>query len=399
MTKPDEQLALIRDHFDAIAKWCPAKPEWSTPGPTRSEDQLSAFEREHGITIPAGYRRFLLEVGDGGAGLEWHGSCDCGRLRAIGEWSLERSCEPFPIDDDEWFEESHLDDGVEPTDGTVQLGHTTDHANLHLVLSGERAGEVWEDCTGSDGPFRKVADDFLGHSAAMLDRIVQAHRRGRSPEENRAEADALTPMRRVKFYAESSKHVSGLFADDRPLGEVLGGLVDAVEPAKRSTATGMIARVISNIIADQIINQRQTGTEPLDADLMRELARIWKLHLGNIAGTDEWRLFGPYGWVQKHVAYPATMLGFAELWDEMLEEARFALSHEGIHSPANHHTHAHIALAALDREPDPAFDFADPKINVWEYWHLSQLLARLAPEARERLRARIPATIYDYLVR
>lgn len=44
-----------------------------------------------------------------------------------------------------------------------------------------------------------MADDFLELSVALLHRLVEAHRRDRSPAENRAEADALTPMRRVKF--------------------------------------------------------------------------------------------------------------------------------------------------------------------------------------------------------
>ena len=34
-------------------------------GPVLSEEQISAFEQKHQITLPEGYRRFLLEVGDG----------------------------------------------------------------------------------------------------------------------------------------------------------------------------------------------------------------------------------------------------------------------------------------------------------------------------------------------
>ena len=57
--KPEEYDAVLERIKQGI------KEQDIQMGPVLSEEQIHAFEQKHQITLPEGYRRFLLEVGDG----------------------------------------------------------------------------------------------------------------------------------------------------------------------------------------------------------------------------------------------------------------------------------------------------------------------------------------------
>ncbi len=409
-TLTDDQrqwLSTIERQLEAVATWCPGQPAWRRVGPRRSEAELAAFEAEHGLTLPPGYRAFLAEVGDGGAGFDWHGDCECGRCPPLAELNASRSALAFPVDDDEWREPDTCDpdeaecyelpDGVRYTDGTVQLGASTDHAHYHLVVTGPRAGEVWLDQTGYDGPFVKVADDFLELSARELTALVENHR-WRSAEENAALAAGLSPRDRLAFYRES-RNVNGLLAA-ADLGAAIEAIVRELPEAKQLDGWSGAVEILGAVVTRRIREQAKAGAvAPLDADECRALASLWKSYRAHQIGHERFRAMGTYGWPGRFSPYPALVLGFAGLWREMLAEARAALATDGALDADTHVTHAHIALAALDEAP-PAGELtysAAPTYHDFEQWHATELVSRLPPEAQARLRQRLPPAIVPAL--
>ena len=51
-------------------------------GPPLGEGELAAFEQVHGVSLPAGYRAFLTEIGNGGAG-PYYGLVPLEKWRAL----------------------------------------------------------------------------------------------------------------------------------------------------------------------------------------------------------------------------------------------------------------------------------------------------------------------------
>jgi hypothetical protein len=61
------RLAWFADNDSAATIFGALQHRWKVE-PVLSEDALAAFEAEHGVTLPAGYRAFVAHVGNGGAG-------------------------------------------------------------------------------------------------------------------------------------------------------------------------------------------------------------------------------------------------------------------------------------------------------------------------------------------
>ncbi|MCX6369094.1 MAG: SMI1/KNR4 family protein [Armatimonadetes bacterium] len=113
--------------------------------PTQPEAVLQSFEKRHGISLPEGYRRFLTQVGDGGAG-PWYGL-----------FSLEQTLEgnnlrrPFP----EVNTNVHRFRGKRP--GILTLCEYGCGIYFYLVVRGEAYGTIWQ---VEDSYFERVAPSF-----------------------------------------------------------------------------------------------------------------------------------------------------------------------------------------------------------------------------------------------
>ncbi|MFD6426348.1 SMI1/KNR4 family protein [Streptomyces sp. NPDC060198] len=123
--------------------------------PRLTETEIRAFEEFHGIALPAEYRSFVAEVGDGPAGPA-HGLMPLVSLGAEAAVDDERAV------DDEWAEDRRQGRLSEPfpltgplpgrigapgleelTSGTLMLAEEGCAMFLRLILNGPYAGEVW----------------------------------------------------------------------------------------------------------------------------------------------------------------------------------------------------------------------------------------------------------------
>jgi hypothetical protein len=141
------------------------------------EAEIRAFEERHGIALPAEYRSFVAEVGDGPAGPA-HGLMPLAvpRPEAGDDWAV----------DDEWQEDRRPGrlaaafpltgplpgaigaDAERLTPGTLMLGELGCGMYDRLVLNGPRAGEVWQ-LDPDWGGFTPVHRGFRDWYTAWLD--------------------------------------------------------------------------------------------------------------------------------------------------------------------------------------------------------------------------------------
>lgn len=132
-------------------------------GSPLTEAEVVAFEQDHSVTLPDSYRRFLLEIGDGGAGPYY------GLYRLYGEGMRADDREdrtmpghlatPFPHVD-HWNAVTFGPDSVmdefeyeEPkwSAGSLNIAHFGCGAFFRLVITGAARGQVWFDDRAADG--------------------------------------------------------------------------------------------------------------------------------------------------------------------------------------------------------------------------------------------------------
>jgi hypothetical protein len=114
-------------------------------GRTLTAAQVDDFERRHGVELPAPYRDYLIELGNGGAG-PYYG---INPLRPD-EPQLSR---PFP------HTERVTDAGLDPLDGVVELAEYGCGIFMVLVVNGPARGQVWVDARSESG-LGPEADSF-----------------------------------------------------------------------------------------------------------------------------------------------------------------------------------------------------------------------------------------------
>jgi len=177
-----------------------------------SEAAVEAFEREHRVSLPSDYRRFLTEIGNGGAG-PFYGVFPLGVMDdnfGLRTWSENDGTvgvlsEPFPYEK-EWNDLSgQPNDALLETDeaeynrrlelfsdsywcsshvnGAIPICHEGCALRVWLVLNGSQAGCLWRDlrsefaglkpiqtADGSPATFASWYGEWLGNVSAPKQR-------------------------------------------------------------------------------------------------------------------------------------------------------------------------------------------------------------------------------------
>ncbi|GGU95268.1 hypothetical protein GCM10010502_56330 [Kitasatospora aureofaciens] len=113
-------------------------------GPPLTERQVSAFEAQHGVRLPAAYRRFLTEVGHDGAGPHYG-------LLPLTDWNVDGStatghlARPFPVEPavrvgQDWWQ--RLGRPRPPFSGTMAITSQGCSYLTALVVTGPARGRV-----------------------------------------------------------------------------------------------------------------------------------------------------------------------------------------------------------------------------------------------------------------
>lgn len=154
--------------------------------PCLAETEIAEFEQQHRVALPQDYRRFLLEIGNGGAGPNYGlQRLDAPVHKGTGSllfcpwshsatWNL--SYKQFPTVE-EYNEVYHSDGQVQ---GSLFLSDLGCGHEVLLVISGRERGTIWEDSRGSDTGIAPVqyGDDpaervsFTGWYEAWLDKSL-----------------------------------------------------------------------------------------------------------------------------------------------------------------------------------------------------------------------------------
>jgi hypothetical protein len=146
--------------------------------PTLGTEDVNRFETRHCITLPAGYRSFLLSVGNGGLGPPSYGltaldePADDMRGEEARFWSeLPHVRDPFPFTRF-WVWET----GEISTEGTIEqarhgsicVGNDGCGMYWHVIVTGPERGNVWMICGEGTQPTAPKRD-FLQWYEDWLD--------------------------------------------------------------------------------------------------------------------------------------------------------------------------------------------------------------------------------------
>lgn len=191
-----EKLAIARNIPGALEKTFGASSHRFALNAPASIDAVVGFERWLGVPLPAGYRAFLLELGDGGAGPFYGvfplGAWDEGELRGCP--LIGSAARPFPhVEEWNWPEErlealaeddsgKLQDEYWRPMDGAIPVCHEGCALRDWLVVTGPEAGNVWHDATADMGgwfPWQSASRtrlDFVAWYEAWLDAAIAGKR-------------------------------------------------------------------------------------------------------------------------------------------------------------------------------------------------------------------------------
>ena len=132
--KPEEYEAVLAHIKAAI------REQDIQMGPVLSEEEICSFEQKHGITLPEGYRRFLLEVGDGCDMFDGFDFLPLNAERDFQNFSASFPFTEYVIEDDEPLSDEFWE---QVTQGTLELIDIGDGQTFNLVITGPCRGEIW----------------------------------------------------------------------------------------------------------------------------------------------------------------------------------------------------------------------------------------------------------------
>jgi hypothetical protein len=145
------------------------------------EAVVAEFEERHEVALPAAYRLFVTELGDGGAGpgyclSQLNVSCDtpC-RAGHLARPSPYLSGPRYPEDWEQRHEEPPGPDRAF-LPGTLTIAHHGCSLVTQLVVTGPARGRLFNlDCEGSTGPYVVEDADFLAWYERWLDEAVAGY--------------------------------------------------------------------------------------------------------------------------------------------------------------------------------------------------------------------------------
>jgi len=209
-----EELARLRELDPDLQQFGALDHEYEL-NPPLSEEELRTFEREHGLSLPAEYRRFLAQVGNGGAGpyygllplADWRPDLMLpylvgefegeepdvvgGKLRMIDlgpRPEIDRPADPSRpfLLEGPWPRRDHdvlPAPDAHPFDGCLKLCEMGDGYSCFLVVTGKKAGEVWEDWTHGEAyeAVRPTGLTFLAWYERWLEDTLAACRGSTAP--------------------------------------------------------------------------------------------------------------------------------------------------------------------------------------------------------------------------
>lgn len=185
MSKLDQQLQLIKKHVRELSK---RQGQYGLRfgdighqyylNPCLSEDEVIDFETQHQIRLPEGYRRFLLEIGNGGLGPDY-GLLELGRFGYRDtlenpEFYSGYLSRPFPhtkawnYHDVDQYEEAD-EEYINQMQGSLYISTRGCTMEVHLVVTGSEAGNLWMDDRGADYGITPLNVDFITWYISWLD--------------------------------------------------------------------------------------------------------------------------------------------------------------------------------------------------------------------------------------
>lgn len=138
--------------------------ELSAPLP---ETQIESFEKENHLKLPADYRAFLTEIGNGGAGpfygiFKFEKAFAGCKPNEIFKWKSDASVK--------FHEDSDFDEWHDHRRGVIEICEQGCGTYNFLVVNGSSYGEVWTDCFDELFPENISFSKFYNH---WLDRNLK----------------------------------------------------------------------------------------------------------------------------------------------------------------------------------------------------------------------------------